>query len=254
MTKSSLQTVERAFELLSLFSPARQDLSVKEASNLLGLPMSTTHRLLASLKTMGVLEQDVPSGKYSLSLRLWEIGSLALKHLDIKDVARPFLEQLSKETAETVFLSVIDGQELLYLDRVDADQDLRLLSRVGSRRPAYCMSSGLAILAFSPSSVVDAIVAKGLGGFTALTITDPEIFSEELARIRQRGYAVNVEGRTIGVSGIAAPVLNSVQRAVGAISISGPSARLTRDRFPALGKLVCQCAQQIAASMGFVVP
>lgn len=251
MPKSSLQTVERAFELLSLFSPTRLELSVKEASQLLSLPMSNAHRLLISLKGVGVLEQDPSSSRYSLSLRLWEIGSLALKHLDIKDIARPFLEQLSRDTSETVFLAILEGCELLYLDRIDGDHDLRVLSRVGSRRPAYCMSSGLAILAFSPQPIVDAVVAKGFEKYTPHTIADPDNLRSELSRIRQRGYAVNMEGRVAGISGIAAPILNSNSQAVAAVSVSGPSARLTEDRFAALANSVQDTVRRIAAAKGF---
>jgi DNA-binding IclR family transcriptional regulator len=249
MPRKTLQTVERAFKLLSLFTPSRQALSVKRATELLGLPPSTTHRLLYTLRHIGVLEQNPHTAEYSLTLKLWEIGSLALHHLAIRDVARPFIERLCQDTSETIFLAALDGTELVYLDRVDGDQDLRVFSRVGRRLSPHCVSSGLAILAFSPSSVVDAVIQKGLERYTPYTITDPTAFRKNLEEIKLRGYAVNVEGRVLGVSGVAAPILTSDQTPVFAISVSGPSARLTRDRHPELGEQVCQTARNIAGQL-----
>ena len=251
MTKAYLTSIEQAFALLSLFSSTCQDLSVSEASERLALPMSNTHRLLASLTHVGVLEQDPSNSRYSLTLKLWELGSHAFRHLDIREVARPFLKQLSQYASETVFLSVLDGSELLYLDRVDADQDLRVLSKIGSRQPPYCTSSGLAILAFSPTAIVNGVIAKGLESFTSRTKTTPDGLRAELARIRALGYATNVEGRALGISGVAAPILNPETHAIAAVSISGPSARLTEDRFCDLGERARQTAQQISAARGY---
>ena len=248
MPTKTLQTVQRAFELLSLFTSSRQELSVKEATELLGLPPSTVHRLLCTLRQVGVLEQDPHTADYSLTLKLWEIGSLALHQLAIRDVARPFIEQLCQDTSETIFLAALDGTETVYLDRADGDQDLRVFSRVGKRLPVHCVSSGLAILAFSPPSVVDAVIEKGLERFTPHTITDPTALRKILEKTKQRGYAVNVDGRTLGVSGVAAPILTSSQAPIFAVSVSGPSARLTRDRHSLLGEQVCRTAKNIAAA------
>ena len=246
MPTKTLQTVQRAFELLSLFTPSRQELSVKEATELLGLPASTVHRLLYTLRHTGVLEQNPHTADYSLTLKLWEIGSLALHQLAIRDIARPFIEQLCRDTSETIFLAALDGIEIVYLDRADGDQDLRVFSRVGRRLPAHCVSSGLAILAFSPPQVVDAVIQKGLEEFTPYTITDPAAFRMNLEETRSRGYAVNVDGRIVGVSGVAAPIQSSNQASIFAVAVSGPSTRLTRDRLPGLGEKVCGAARSIA--------
>ncbi|WP_088552628.1 IclR family transcriptional regulator [Calderihabitans maritimus] len=246
-----VQAVARAISIIELLAKAGE-MSLGEIARELQLPKSTIHGLLSTLKEFEFIEQSPFSGKYKLGLRLFEIGSAVARNWDVRAVAAPYLQKLVDECCETVHLVVLDKGEVLYIDKRESRQSLRIVSEVGTRLPAHCTGVGKVLLAYSSPSEVRRIIAeKGLRRFTKNTITDPEKLAEDLARIRQQGYAVDNEEIMDSLRCVAAPIRNHEGRVIAAMSIAGPVARLSGERFQKMVKLVVETAHEISRALGY---
>lgn len=223
-----VQAVDRALSILEALARAEGPVMLSALSSELGLHISTVHRLLNTLARRGFVEQEPYQGRYRLGLKVFEIGNRALYSLDIRAVARPYLRELVEEFNETANLAVLDGFEVVYIDQVESRNMIKMLARPGTRTPAYCTGTGKALLAFlSPFQWERFLATTPLRAFTRATITDPEELEQELEKIREQGFAVDKGELEEGVRCVAAPIKNHEQRVVAALSVSGPSSRIT---------------------------
>ena len=222
---------------------------VTELARHLGLTKSNAHRLLQTLVACGYVRNLEQSGKYELTLKLWELGAAVVGRLDLKTVAAEYMEHLCQLTGETVHLSVLEGTEVIYLDKVDSPHPVRAYSRVGGRAPAYCVATGKALLAYAPAVLIDQISLE-LKPYTQHTIGTPNELRSELERQRQLGYAVNRGEWRDGVCGIAAPIWSADGHACAAIGLSGPAERLKPRSLKQLAPTVMNVARQISARLG----
>jgi IclR family acetate operon transcriptional repressor len=218
----------RAFALLGCFTVADAELSLAEMSARTGIPKATVHRLVGQLAEWGAVEQT-PAG-VRLGMRLFELGQLAPRHRDLRESALPHMEDLLQATAHTVHLAVLDGTEVVYLEKLTGRGGPPLPSRVGGRMPAHCTGVGKALLAFSPTATVAEVAGSELVRRTPHTVTTPAALTRELADIRRSGFAYDREESTPGVVCVACPVLGTTGDVVAAISISGWSNRLDTGR------------------------
>ncbi|NWF55742.1 MAG: IclR family transcriptional regulator [Syntrophaceae bacterium] len=256
---SPVQTIDRVSLLLEVLAQAPAGISLGELAARVRLPKGTTHRLLSSLAFFGFARQDPESKKYFLGYKVVELGQRVLNQLDLRREARPFLMDLAEKTRETVHLVLLDRQEVLYLDRVEADEDLRVLrtgSKIGTRTTAHSSAVGKVLLAHLPGGQFeDFIRQKGLPCKTPKTITNPNDLRRHLRMVRDLGYAVDDEENEEGVRCVAAPLRDESGAVVAAISISGPSVRMTpkliRD---SLNREVREAALKISAKLGFRQP
>lgn len=214
----------RALALLVSFAAADTELSLAELSRRTGIPKSTVHRLVIELAEWGILEQT-PAG-VRLGMRLFELGLLAPRQRGLREAAQPYLDDLHEATRETVHFAVLDGVEVVYLEKLPGRGGPALPSRTGGRMPAYCTGVGKALLAFSPPEVVDAAVAAGLGRLTPHTVVSPALLRRELGDIRRSGLAYDREESTPGVVCVASPVLAADGGPIAALSITGWANRL----------------------------
>ena len=246
----AVQAVERAFRLLEVL--ARNDGGVSELARATGLHKATVHRLLRTLRELGFVELGPDGSRYRLGLRLLELGGRVLARLDLRDVARPYLTELRDRTRLTVHMAILDGTEVVYIEKLDSPANLRMASFVGMRSPAYCTALGKAILAFLPDEEIEAVLARTrLVPRTPNTITARDALLAELAATRARGYAIdNVENEE-GIRCVGAPVHGHTGKVVAAISVSGPIFSVTMDGIESLGLLVAEVAKQISQAMGF---
>ncbi len=242
--------VERALGILENVDGSLRGTGVSELSRRLGLGKSTVHRLCATLEHRGYLVRDPHTGRYRLSLRLFQIGSAALSELDLPRRALPALEALAAAVEETVHLAVLDGDEIVFIAKVDSPHPLRLYSQVGRRSPAHCTALGKVLLAHAAPEVRSRILARPLRRYTATTITDPAMLERTLEDVRRRGYAVDDQEFEEGIRCVAAPVRDYTGRVVAALSVSAPAARLPRARFPALAEHVIAAAGQVSHALG----
>ncbi|MCR3921091.1 MAG: IclR family transcriptional regulator [Firmicutes bacterium] len=227
--KHTVQSVERALKILIVLAEAGVPLTLTQIRNLTTLNISTAHRLLHTLMNDGFISQDKDSGKYLLGLRTFEVGHAALYSMDIRTTARPFLQELVDRCNETTNLAILDQGELVYIDQIESLNMIKIFARVGSRGPAHCTGGGKALLANLTDREFDRFLEQKtpLCSYTPLTICDPIKLKEEIVRIRNRGYALDNEELEEGVRCVAVPVWDFENKAIAAISVSGPHTRLT---------------------------
>lgn len=244
-------TLLKGLVVLEALAVSREPRGVTEFAHELGLQKSNVHRLLQTLAAAGFVRQDPESGRYQCTLKLFELGTLIADRLDVVTVARPHIAALAHRTAETVHLSVLDGAEVVYVDKIDSPQPVRAYSRVGGRAPAYGVATGKALLAFSsafPASLVD--ITARLHAHTPRTLTEPDALERELLRARTKGFAVNRGEWRESVGGIAAPIFGRSPDPVAAVGISGPIARLTATRMRDFAPHVVATANAISRALG----
>jgi DNA-binding IclR family transcriptional regulator len=246
-----LTTVTNTLRLLQQFTFEEPVLGVSELARRLGTGKSTVHRMLTTLVAEGFV-MKTPDDRYRLGFKLYELGQLVVHTTQLRDVAHPFLEDLRNESAEAAQISVLDGIEVVYVERFESPSTLRLFGRIGRRMPAHATSSGKCLLAHAPSEVVDAVIANGLRRLAPRTITTGAVLQQALAETRERGYAVSFEESEIGVASVGAPVFGHDGKAVAAISVAGPSLRMTLDAMPRYTRLVTRAAGRISAALGYV--
>jgi DNA-binding IclR family transcriptional regulator len=225
---------------------------VTELSRELDINKSTVSKILSTLAAHRYLAQNHENRKYRLGLRLFELGSLVAYQMDLQKIALPYMEELNKKVQETVHLVVMDSFEIVYINKVESSQSLRIGTRVGGRLPAYCTGVGKVLLSALPPEELKQFLKKArLKRLTPYTITDPEKLKRELQQIRSHGYALDNEEFSEGLMCVAAPIFNYSQREIAAISISGPTNRIKEKKVEQLISLVKKTAQQISRQLGF---
>jgi len=248
-----VEALARGLSVLSQFGQSSVELSLTEIAVATGLSKSTAFRLVRTLEEAGYLLRHAESQRYRPGLKVLELGFTALSSLGIRDVARPFLELLSRETGETVSLSLLDGLDVVYIDRVRNRSIVGVVLGLGSRIPAHCGSMGKAMLAHLPAAELAArLDAAPLAPCTRHSIVDPAELEQELERVRRRGYAVNDEELEIGLRAVAAPIRDHNGQVVAATNATGSvrtisSARLVNELAPQ----VRSAADRISRAMGF---
>lgn len=222
-----VRSVSRALQLLILLS-LDSDLALMEISQRMHLAPSTAFRLLTTLQAHGFVEYSPENHKYRLGLVCLELGNAYLKESDTRQRALPILKALRDECKETVHLAILSGSEVVYIEKLDALLPIGFMgSRVGGRAPAHCTALGKAMLAYkTPPEIRRLYAGIELPRLTPNTITDLEELIDELARTKERVYAIDNEEHELGVKCIAVPVLDHLQNAVAALSVSGPATRI----------------------------
>ncbi len=216
--------VSRIAALLTAFSPGDDALGVSELARRTGLPKSSVHRLTVHLCQVGLLERSGTALR--LGLKLFEIGQLATGHRGLVDAARPLSADLRSATRHTVHLARLEGVEVVYLEVLPGPDAPNLPSRVGGRMPAHATAVGKAVLAFSPTAAVDAVIAGGLSRVSTRTITSPALLRRQLAKVREDGVAYEREESGRGTVCVACPVLDDAGAPAAAISVAGWSTRM----------------------------
>ncbi|MBS0561513.1 MAG: IclR family transcriptional regulator [Proteobacteria bacterium] len=248
------QTVKSLFkmvDILGCFSAAEPALSVVQLAQRTGLPRTTVHRLVDSLRAAGFLEQEARGERYRLGLKLFEIGSVALANLPLYREARPFVDTLSKLSGEVVHLFVFDGAQMVFLERATDQARPSNVITTMEATPCHCTGVGKAALAFQPSETIERVIARGLRRFTPATIVDPEALRAELAATRARGYAIDECENEPDLRCIAAPIRNAAGNVFAAVSVSGPRRRIAVERTEALAEMVAAHARLISVQLGW---
>ena len=248
----SSQVLDRVVGILESFGPERTDLRLVEIAAATGLHKSTLYRLLEAMRAHRLLGFDAESGCYHPGLKLFEIGSLAAGRFELERHAHPTLEQLANVSGETAHLCVLDGSDVVYVAKVECTRTLRIPSAIGQRNPAYCTGVGKAMLAFLTPEQIDSYIAStALKPFTRKTLSSASELKANLRQIAARGYAVDDQEREDGVRCVAAPVRDRAGKVIAALSIAGPSSRVTKERVFELARHVMRAAGQISAALGY---
>lgn len=251
-----VQTIERMALILEILGHYPSGLSLGELSEKVELPKGTTHRLLTSLAYFDFIRQDQASKHYNLGFKLVELGNQLLSHIDLRKEAHPYLISLSDEVQETVHMVVLDQNKALYIDKIDLHSrrgGLQMVSRLGSRIPLHCSAVGKVLLAYMAETDAEMIIQNvNLERRTGNTITDPTELKQHLKMIKAKGYAIDDEENEEGVRCIAAAIRNEVGQVVAAMSVSGPTIRITIEKIDdSFKSRVIETAMTISRKLGF---
>ncbi|MDB5084386.1 MAG: IclR family transcriptional regulator [Bacilli bacterium] len=250
--EEGIKSVERAFQILESVSLAKNGIGVTELANELKMYKSTIHRVLTTLVQSGYVEQDTDTGRYKLGYKLVEVSSRLLNNLDVRREALPYLQELAEYTNEVVHLVVMDQGQAVYIEKVEGSETIRMHSRVGTRAPVHCTGVGKAIIANLPFKQVREIIkTHGLARHTPNTYITEESLLEELQRVREQGYALDLEENEVGITCVAAPIWDHKGNVVASISVSGPTMRMQPERLRDLTKLVKKIGLKVSARLGF---
>ncbi len=218
---------------------------------------STVYRFLASLKELGFVRQDPETERYSLTLKLFEIGMCVLDRLDLWREADPVLKEIAQLTGETIHLATLDDKNLVYLGKIDSTKTLRvsMMSRVGQTAPTHCTGVGKTLLAYlAPSRLSEILAKERLLRYTPKTITRRVDLDRELASIREKGYAIDNEEHETGVRCVAAPVRDNKGIVCAAVSVAVPTVRFPDKEIPRYRDIIVRAAGEISNRIGYRAP
>lgn len=222
--------------ILEAFGPEDEHLSLTELSRRSGVAKASVHRLAQELLCWGLLERR--GTNYWLGVRLFEIGQRVPRQRILRDAARPYMEDLYQATNETIHLAMLDGREVLYLEKVSGHGQVTKPSRVAGRMPLHCTATGKVLLAFGPQSLVDEVIASPLERITPHTVAAPGLLLQELARARSTGHAVEHEQTRLGYLSVAIPLAGATGAVMGALSITAPIYRADEAKYAGLLNMV----------------
>jgi IclR family KDG regulon transcriptional repressor len=246
----TLKSLDLALRVLGSFSNGRRERGVTELSRDFGVSKATIYRVLVTLERHRYVVQDPVTGRYRLGPRLGLITQSAGPRLNLAAEAQPYMEQLRESTKEVVHLDMLDGDKVVVIARLDGLQPVQVMSKVGDRGPAHCISTGKAILAYAGNQTFEQVVAGGLTRYTERTHATVDSLSRELARVREAGFAINWGEWRTEAYGIGAPIADSTLRVVAALGICGPVTRLTEEYISANAPAVIDAATQLSVYLG----
>lgn len=243
--------VERALVLLRYIVDHPEGLSIREVSREYGYSPATVQKLISALNNQGFIVQDDTTERYHLGSEAVQLGLAALTRLDVRQLARPYLENLSAETGETVFLAIARGDRVLYIDKVVSDQLIRMDAPLGVSRPYNCTSVGKVLLSGMPKErLMDLAATDSFERRTENSIVDIEILQVEIDQVREQGWATDEEEYAIGSYCIGAPIFDHEENIIAALTVSGPAERIKERLEDNLSRVIAN-AKKVSEAMGF---
>ncbi|NPV54105.1 MAG: IclR family transcriptional regulator [Firmicutes bacterium] len=258
-TKEKLvdSTVSKALVVLQAVADhvktTHKGISLRELAKTTKFNISTVYRYLACLESYGLIRQNSVDGMYELGFKVVELSNIFLEAQDLRKIALPIMEELCQVTKETIYLGILEGLEVAYLERVNSPLPIRPHTQIGGRNELYCTGLGKAILAFAPEKLMEEVIRRGLRHHTPNTIIDVEQLRREIAKTRARGYSIDDMENEEQVRCAGAPIYDNTGRVIGALSISGPAFRISLERITSdLGEKVKGAAVRISEQLGYL--
>jgi DNA-binding IclR family transcriptional regulator len=247
----NITALQRGLRLLQLFSESPQGLAAKQVAARSRLPVSTVHRFLANLEASGFLNCS-SDGVYHLGIACFAIGQAALAQLDIRRVSLPYLQELNRQTRETIHLTVRHGLSAVYVEKLDSPEQLRIHSRIGAAVPLYCTAVGKVMLAYMPDEERERVLPQlGLKRLTPNTVGNLQELEAELYRVRKNGYACDLEENELHIRCVAAPIWDHAGGVNASLSITAPMVRMAVTRLRQLAPLIQAAGLQISRELGY---
>jgi IclR family transcriptional regulator, KDG regulon repressor len=241
----SAPSVIKAFEVLKLIASAKEGMGISEIARELDMAKSTVHGMACALEELGVVRRDPATKRYTLGFTLFELGKTAYSQIELKDLARPVMEELMEKTNASVFLGVLNWDHVTVLDIVEPRTDLKITSPIGTTIPLLAGAAGKVFLAMmDEEQALKSVLSKGLTKFTGNSITNPDLYMKEIKAVRAQGFATDDEEYIMGVRAVAAPITgeNHLMYAIWAV---GFKAGLDEDKMKSLAVLTKQAAEAI---------
>ena len=250
-SRYTIAVLNKAFDLLDAIARMNTP-TLSELSDATGQNRPTTLRILSNLVARGYANRD-RDGRYHLGVKLLQLGSLAAAGIDLRTLARPVLEALHSDLQETINLAIPADKGIVYIDILESERDLRMAATVGMRDAFHSSALGKAMLSRFPESMVcSAVGPEPLPQKTDRTLQTVAALKHEIERVRELGYAIDDEENELGARCLAAPVMDQGGTCIGAISVSGPSTRITSERVPELAARIREAASLISGRLGYL--
>lgn len=251
-SSSPIRSVDRALTIIETLTEYRKGLGLVELSNKVGLNKTTTYRMLCAIMTHGLITKDPTTGNYRLTLRLFELGSKVSSQTSLLAITRPYLEELSEKTGETLHFVVQEGTDVVYLYKEESSlQSIKMGSQIGTRNPIFATGVGKAILSHLDGTEVEHLWHLSPNkARTKNTIVDFDKMQSELKRTKERGWALDDEENEVGVRCIAVPILSRENLPMAAISISGSVFHITADKYDYYANLLKDTVAKISKQIG----
>ena len=247
--KQASRSVLKALDVLETLVAAQAPMSLTDIAKAVDRPLPTVHRLLRTLELRDYVESL--HGRYRMTLKLFDLGTTVASRIDIVAESRPRAEALCQELDETINVSVRSGASAVYVLKVESPRSVRLISQLGMHVPLHCTAMGKVLLAYLDAAQREELVASlELVPRTDNTIVAADALEAELARVAERGWALDMQEFDYGLICVAAPIFDHTGRITAAISAAGPEARMPADRLPAVGASVAGAAADISRRLG----
>ncbi len=256
VSRYNIEALSKSLHLLGLFTQKTPTLSLTEITELLTLNKSTAFRILETLESSGYLERDPVTRRYRPSLKVLQLGFLAINRLEVRQVARPYLEKLAQEVDETVSLCVLHDADIIYVDRIRNRAIVGVVLEIGSHVPAHSTTVGKVLLAHLPrDELKKRLGLQTLKRFTHRTITNLESLLNQLAAIRKNGFAISDGELAVGLRAAGAPIHDMNNKVPAAINVSGSASSISLQRLKKeLVPAVVRTAERISLSLGYMPP
>lgn len=251
---SGIQSIDRALRILEVLSNYKDGLGVTDLGNIVGLHKSTTFRILSSLADNGFVKKDTVTEKYKLSYKILNLASNTLDSIDIRDIAKPYIEELAHSTQETIHLAVLDNDVAIYIDKVESPRmnSIRMYSSVGRKVPLHCTGVGKVLISNLEFKEIKKILKEEeMIGYTDNTITNYEDLMKELKTIKENGYGFDEIEHEEDIRCVAAPIFDIGGDIVAVISIAGLTKYLTKERIPEVLKELLNATKSISKELGY---
>jgi IclR family KDG regulon transcriptional repressor len=251
-TGDSVEAVEKALQILEAVGAAKR-IGVLKLSQEVELPYSTVHRLLSTLAKRGYIQQESDRRKYALGPKVLELGTAFLDTVELRQVALPRMLSLSQQTRETVNLVIWNGRSAVCAEKIDSPESVTVQqTQIGRLEPLHSSGLGKAIIAFLPAAQLDEVLnSVSLVRYTRNTLVSVKALKNDLEKIRQRGFAIDDQEGVLGVRCVASPIWNYREEVLGALSLVGPSIRMSKKRVLDLGRMVREEATKISQQLGY---
>lgn len=252
MTRTGrVQAIDRSVMIMNCFNEDRRELKLSEISDMLDINKSTVHGIISTLRYHGLIDQDEETQKYRLGLGLLTLGNIVSSSLDIRAITSPIIKRVCLELEETVHIGTLDDMEVVYINKQESNQSMRIFTNIGARLPAYCTGIGKSMLAYLDDEVLMNKLPDVFTAVTPKTITNKKDLLEDLNKVRQRGYSRDDEENLEGLSCIAAPIFDHTGKVKYGVSLSGPTIRMTDEKMALAIEVVGEAAKEISHKLGY---
>lgn len=246
-----VQSIDRAVSILECFSENKRELKLSEIAHMLDLNKSTVHGLLNTLRHHGFIDQDETTQKYRLGIRFIVYGDLVINSMDIASFAYPIIERVCEKIEETVHIAMLDGHDVVYIEKKECNKSIKSTTKIGARVPAYITADGKIILSYMDKEKIKSLLPRNLKKLTPNSITDKYRLMEVLADAREKGYVIDCEETVQGLSCVAAPIFDYTGTVSYSMSVTGPTIRMTEDKINEYIDIIKEAANEISLRIGY---
>lgn len=246
-----VQSIDRAVAILECFSENKRELKLSEIANKLDLNKSTVHGLLNTLKYHGFIDQDEITQRYRLGTRFIVYGDLVVNSIDITNIAYPLIEKICEKIEETVHIAMLDGSDVVYIEKKECNKSIKTSTKIGARIPAYFTADGKIILSYLEREKLKRLLPRNIRQLTPNTITDKHKLLDALAEMKDIGYAIDLEETVQGLVCVAAPIFGHTGNVKYSLSVTGPTVRMTENKIKEYINIIKEAANEISCRIGY---